>query len=151
MSLYFLVRLLHIGAMSVWMGAGLLAPADVKHALNARPLAIDPLLMRLRRTASIMNASAYLTVASGLALILLIALGPGIVAVRMKIWIGLALTLLAIALGRFLIRPAVMEIAQRRGEDALDEEAAAELARRFAIGVHGESVLRVIILILMVY
>lgn len=151
MSLYFLVRLLHIGAMSVWMGAGLLAPADVKYALNERPLAVDPLLMRLRRTASIMNASAYLTVASGLALILLIALGPGIVAVRMKIWIGLALTLLAIALGRFLIRPAVMEIAQRRGEEALDEEAAAELARRFAIGVHGESALRVIILILMVY
>jgi len=159
MSLYVLARLFHLGAMSVWMGAGLLAPRDVKAVLLQKPLAsvdIDRLAERLRRTARLMNASAYLTVGTGALLIALIALrGPGLLAIRPQIWAGLVLTLFAIGLGRYLIRPALVGIGELRqrlldGEE-ISERDAAELAKRFAIGVHGESVVRVIVLILMVY
>lgn len=160
MSLFLAARLLHLGAMSVWMGAGLLAPSDVGSVLRKRTLHasdLDALLGRLRRTARTMNAAAYLTLLSGLLLIVLIALGPGVTTIRPKIWLGLVLTLAAIGVGRFLIRPAVVSIAGIRAElvahGALDPGRTPELeraVRRFALGVHGESALRLIVLILMI-
>lgn len=146
LSLYATVRLLHLASMAVWLGAGLLAPHDVHESVLRGAAGVDALLPRLRRTARVMNASAYATVASGVGLI---ALGRGW-ATPARIWCGLALTLLAIAIGRALIRPAVGAIvAKRDGLDALPPDTREQLARRFTLAVRAEDGVRLLVLALM--
>ncbi len=146
LSLYATVRLLHLASMAVWLGAGLLAPHDVRESVLRGVAAVDALLPRLRRTARVMNASAYATVASGVGLI---ALGRGW-ATPARIWCGLGLTLLAIGLGRVLIRPAVAAIVEARATlPALPAHARAQLARRFTLAVRAEDGVRLLVLALM--
>lgn len=146
LSLYATVRLLHLASMAVWLGAGLLAPHDVRESVARGVAGLDALLPRLRRTARVMNASAYATVGSGVGLI---ALGRGW-ATPWRIWCGLGLTLLAIAIGRALIRPAVGAIVAARGDlDALPAQARATLARRFTLAVRAEDGVRLLVLTLM--
>lgn len=145
MTLYALARLLHLVSMSVWMGAGLLAPADVASSLTGEPEKTRALLARLRRTAQLMNFSAYATVLTGFALIFL---GPGLTYTPLRIWWGLGLTILAIALGKLVIRPAISGMVEGLTEP-LPAEKARHLSRLFALGVHGESAIRLIVLVLM--
>lgn len=146
LSPYATVRLLHLASMAVWLGAGLLAPQDVRESLERGPTGVDALMPRLRRTARVMNASAYATVASGLGLI---ALGRGW-ATPAPIWCGLGLTLLAILIGRVLIRPAVGAIVGARDTlEALPAHARAQLARRFTLAVRAEDAVRCVVLAVM--
>lgn len=147
LSLYAAIRLLHLVSMAVWLGAGLLAPSDVRESLERGASGVDAMLPRLRRTARVMNGSAYATVVSGVGLV---ALGPGW-ATPLRIWCGLGFTLLAIAIGRALIRPAVGAIvAARPTLEALPDSARARLARRFTLAVRAEDAVRVLVLLLMV-
>jgi hypothetical protein len=146
LSLYGTVRLLHLASMAVWLGAGLLAPDDVRESVLRGAAGIDALMPRLRRTARVMNASAYGTVASGLGLI---TLGRGW-ATPARIWCGLGLTLVAIGIGRVLIRPAVGALVGARATlDALPAHARAQLARRFALAVRAEDAVRAMVLVVM--
>ncbi len=132
--------------MAVWLGAGLLAPSDVRDSLERGASAVDALLPRLRRTARVMNVSAYATVVTGVGLM---TLGRGW-ATPPRIWCGLGFTLLAIAIGRVLIRPAVGAIvAARPTLETLPYSARARLAQRFALSVRAEDAVRVLVLVLM--
>jgi hypothetical protein len=146
LSLFATVRLLHLASMAVWLGAGLLAPHDVRESVARGAAGVDALLPRLRRTARVMNASAYATVASGIGLI---ALGRGW-ATPPRIWCGLGLTLLAIGIGRALIRPAVGAIVGARAAlDAMPAPERAQLAQRFTRAVRAEDGVRAAVLLLM--
>lgn len=147
LSLYATVRLLHLASMAVWLGAGWLAPSDVRESLERGASGVEAMLPRLRRTARVMNLSAYATVATGVGLI---ALGRGW-ATPPRIWCGLGFTLLAIAIGRVLIRPAVGAIvAARPTLDTLSGSDRARLAQRFMLAVRAEDAVRVLVLLLMV-
>lgn len=147
LSLYSTVRLLHLASMAVWMAAGLLAPGDVRESVERGASGVDAMLPRLRRTARLMNGSAYATVATGVGLM---ALGRGW-DTPPRIWWGLGLTLLAVGIGRALIRPAVGAIvAARPTLEALPGSARARLARRFTLAVRAEDAVRVLVLVLMV-
>ena len=139
MSAFGFVRLVHVIVMAAWMGSALLAPADVRDSLARGPDAIGPLMLRLRRTARLMNAAAYATVLTGLALV---ALGRGW-ATPPRIWVGLGLTLVSIAIGHVLIRPAVGALVAAHGRaEPLGTEEQAQLSRRFAQGVRAEDLTR---------
>lgn len=139
--------LLHLAASSVWFGAALLTPADVRESLSQGGSEVSRLLTRLRRTAKLMNLAAYSTVATGVGLI---AMAPSWRGTRLSIWWGLGLTLLAIAVGRLMIRPAVVAIVGSVNTGLSPEEARG-LSARFARGVHLENALRLAVLVLMVF
>lgn len=147
METYYSLKVLHVLVGSVWLGAGLLAPRDVRDTLRAGPTFVPALMGRLRRTARVMNTSAMLTVLTGVALVL--AMG-GFGAVPLRINLGLALTAAAYAVGRWLIRPSVAEIAQSTAL-AVTGGDAERMANRFSRAVNAEHVLRFLVLGLMVY
>ena len=146
MTLYGVVRLSHLLAMAVWLSAGLLAPRDVSESLERGAASCVPLMGRLRRTARVMNLAAWGTVASGLGLVLL---GRGW-ATPASVWWGLALTLLAILVGRVAIRPSVQAIvAVQPLLDGLSAPERRRIAHRFTLGVRAEDLLRLAVLVLM--
>lgn len=136
-----------------------MAPLDVKRTLNQPTLTdIDQLMMRLRSTAKLMNLSAYATLASGLVIMLMLPVVPW------QIWLGLVLTLATIGIGHAIIRPAIGNIVAIRQDNNLNSNLnndlnsdlnndanLAKASQKFALGVHSESVLRVIILGLMIF
>lgn len=147
MELYYLLKVFHVIVASVWIGAGLLAPRDVQQSLLAGPTHVPGLMGRLRTTARTMNASALLTVVTGVGLVLA---GGGFQAMPLRIHLGLALTLAAYVVGRWAIRPRIVEIASCAQRELSTDEARS-LARSFARAVNIEHGLRLAVLVLMVY
>lgn len=147
METYYSLKVLHVLVASIWVGAGLLAPRDVGEALRAGPAHVSALMHRLRATAKVMNSSAMLTVVTGLALVLA---GGGFGVMPMRINVGLGLTVLAYAVGRWLVRPSILEIA-RRGISSIAEPDARRMTVNFTRAVNTEHVLRLAVLVLMVY
>ncbi|HRI07042.1 MAG TPA: hypothetical protein PKW35_04450 [Nannocystaceae bacterium] len=145
MTIYLALKTIHILATSIWLGAAITTPADVRGALRLGPTHAEELLRRLRRTAKWMNLAGYATILSGVGLIL--ALG-GWGAVPPRIHLGLALTLLIFAVGRYLIRPSIIGIGAALREGALDRHAEG-LAARITRGVWAEHALRLAVLLLM--
>jgi hypothetical protein len=143
----FVLKILHVAAASVWIGAGLTTSRDVRHTLSLGRPHLDELMPRLRATAQLMNRSALVTVLSGLAIIFAVG---GFARVPHRIHVGLALTLLAIAAGRFLIRPVIGEIARALKAPVPPAEAA-RLTARFRMGIGVEHALRLAVLVLMMY
>lgn len=131
--------------MSIWMGGGLLAPADVRHSLNIGAGPTEELLVRLGRTASLMNRAAMATVLSGG---LLVWFRGGVQSVSPGVAAGAALAMLAIAAGRWMIRPVIRDILQAR-EHQLTRAEARSVARRFTFAVQSENLLRFAALVLM--
>ena len=84
--LYLNLRLFHILFMATWFGAMLFAPGDAKRAIAAGPEHLSLLRDRMRRAGRVSSTSAFLTVASGVALIF--SMG-GMGAVPVPIHIGL--------------------------------------------------------------
>jgi hypothetical protein len=147
MEIYYALKVAHVVVASIWIGAGLLAPRDVRQTLLAGPLHVPALMGRLRTTAQAMNTSALLTVVTGL---LLVFAGGGIAAMPLRIHVGLALTIAAYVVGRWAIRPRVVEIARSTDKELSNDEAL-KLATRFGRAVNLEHGLRLAVLVLMVY
>lgn len=147
MTLLFALKILHVLAASVWIGGGLNVSRDIGRSLSLGQPHGEELMVRLRATARLMNRSAEVTVASGVALVLAVG---GFGRVPHRIHAGLALTLMAVAAGRWLIRPVIGEIARAAKEGTGPAEIARIMAR-FRLGVAIEHALRVAVLVLMIY
>jgi hypothetical protein len=145
--LLFALKVLHVLAAAVWLGASLTVPADIRHALGLGPPHSRELLTRLRAVGRLMNTSALLTLLTGIALVLAVG---GFGSVPHRIHAGLVLTLLAVAAGKWLIRPAIVEIAQASKEPVSSDQLA-RLMAKFWLGNGIEHALRVVVLVLMVY
>jgi hypothetical protein len=147
MTLLFLLKIIHIAAASVWIGGGLSATPDIRRTLPLGPTHAGELMARLRATASLMNRSALVTVVSGI--VVVFAVG-GFARVPHRIHLGLLLTMLAIVVGRWLIRPVIVEIA-RASKGAPSGTEIDRIVARFRVAVGLEHALRLAVLILMVY
>lgn len=147
MTTLLIVKILHVLAASVWLGAGLQTAGDIRNNLGAGPEHVAGLLRRLRTTARIMNSSALFTIISGM---LLIMLGAGFADTEMRYYVGVFLTALTYAAGHWMIRPLIPQIANGVNEP-LSNEKARELSARFSFAVNTEHVLRLLTLVLMVY
>lgn len=147
MTLLFLLKIVHVAAASVWIGGGLTAPRDIRRTLTLGPPHVDELMPRLRTIAKIMNHSALLTLLSGIAIVFAVG---GFAHVPHRIHVGLLLTLLAVAAGRWIIRPAIGEIA-RATKSPVDRGQIDRIMVRFQLGNGIEHALRLAVLVLMIY
>ncbi len=147
MTLLFVLKVLHIAAASVWMGGGLTASQDIRRTLLLGQPHVSELMPRLRAVARLMNTSALVTVLSGAAIILAIG---GFGRVPHRIHLGLVLTLLVVGAGRYLIRPAITQIAQAM-KAPITPQQIDQIMVRFRLGIGIEHALRVAVLVLMVY
>jgi uncharacterized membrane protein len=143
----FVLKILHILTAAAWIGGALTVPSDIRRTLLLGPPHSTVLLARIGAVARLMNLSALLTVVTGSAMVLVIG---GFESVPRRIHVGLALTLLAIAAGRWLIRPAIAEIAEA-AKTPVPAHDVSRLMTKFWVGNGVEHVLRVVVLILMVY
>lgn len=148
MTLLFVLKILHIAAASIWIGGGLNAPRDIRRTLALGPPHVGELMPRLRAIAQLMNASALATLVSGVALVL--AAG-GFARVPHRIHLSLALTLLAFAAGRWLIRPVLGEIARAIKRAPVDAATVDRIMLRFRLVNGVEHALRLAVLVMMVY
>ncbi len=147
MTLLFVFKIVHVAAASVWIGGGLTAPRDIRRTLALGPPHTAQLLPRLRTIAQLMNLAALLTLVSGLALVFDVG---GFARVPHRIHAGLALTLAAIVVGRFFIRPALVALGRAlQAQGGADE--IARLERRFRAFNGVEHALRSVVLVLMIY
>ena len=147
-TLILLLKIVHIAAASIWIGGGLNAPRDIRRTLPLGPPHVGELMPRLRAIAQLMNVSAGATLLSGLALVLAVG---GFGRVPHRIHVGLLLTLIAFAAGRWLIRPVLGEIAQAIKTAPVTPEKLEHIMVRFRLVNGVEHALRLAVLILMVY
>lgn len=146
-TLFLTLKVFHLAAVAVWLGGGLAAPRDIRRTLELGQPHTAELMPRLRTISKIMNTSALFTVLTGLALVFAVG---GFGQVPHRIHLGLALTLLAVVVGRWMIRPVLGEIAQATRRTVSSEETRRILAKFWAVnGV--EHALRVAVLVLMTF
>ena len=148
MTLFLLLKTLHIAAASIWIGGSLNAPRDIRRTLPLGQPFVRELMPRLRAIAQLMNLSALATVLSGLALVF--AAG-GFGRVPHRIHVGLLLTLLAVVAGRYLIRPVLGEIARAIQAPQVGQAQVDRIMVRFRVVNGVEHGLRLAVLVLMVY
>ena len=89
------LRWLHLLFMTSWFGASLFVAGDVRRTLNTEGANTDLLKNRLKHAQFVTGASAWLTLLSGIALI--VQLG-GMAAVPTGVHLGLGMTVLMIGL-----------------------------------------------------
>jgi hypothetical protein len=134
---WFALKAIHVVAMAVWFGAPFAAKLDVEESI-ARGQS-TALVARLRRTTTIVIASALTTVGTGAALMWL---AGGWSRAPHRIQLGLILTLLTFVIGATVMSPAIAALdATERGRRAL---------RRFTVGHWVEITIRTAVLLLMV-
>ncbi|MEO5725963.1 MAG: hypothetical protein ABI134_32650 [Byssovorax sp.] len=147
MTLFFLLRLLHIAAMILWLGAGLSIPValDIRRSLALGIAHGEGLVARLSTTSALVIPAGLTTFLTGLGLIFL---RGGFSAVPRRIHVAMALTLAIFAIGALRGRPALLRLAAavKQGDQAAAEAA----GRRFTFWVRCEDVLRLSTLALMV-
>jgi hypothetical protein len=147
MTLFFLLRLLHLAAMILWLGAGLSIPValDIRRSLALGIGHGEALVARLSTISMLVIPAGLTTFLTGLGLIFL---RGGFGAVPRRIHVAMVLTLAIFGIGALLGRPALLRLASavKRG----DLEAAKAAGRRFTFWVRCEDVLRLSVLVLMV-
>ena len=94
------LKILHVAIAAAWFGHKLLVPQDLRQSLRSQPEA-QSLLPRLRRAEILGVASGLGTLLTGGGLVLVI--GPR--SVGASIYVGLALVVVAIAVGAVVARP----------------------------------------------
>jgi hypothetical protein len=146
-ALLLLLKIVHIGAAAIWIGGSLTAPSDIQRTLGLGPPHTGALMPRLRKISSIMNQSALATFLTGVALMAVI----GFAQTPHRIWLSIVLTLLAVAAGRWMIRPVLGEIGQALKNPPVPPEEIARIMIRFRMVNGVEHALRAAVLVLMVY
>ena len=147
MILLIVLKIVHIGAASIWIGGSLTAPSDIQRTLGLGPPHTGALMPRLRRISEIMNQSALATFVTGVALMAVL----GFAQTPHRIWLSIFLTLAAVAAGRWLIRPVLGEIAVALKNPPVPPEQIARIMVRFRMVNGVEHALRAAVLVLMVY
>ena len=121
MTLYYLLRILHLVAMAVWVGAALWVPGDVKRTLALGPPHLAPLA---RRVVPALRLGLW----GGAATILT---GVGLTGLARSHRIGLAVGF-ALALFLFILHMTILLPAGKRIARAIESGADLEEARRLA-------------------
>lgn len=147
MTLFFLLRFLHLAAMILWLGGGLSIPVvlDVRRSLALGIGHGEALVARLSTTTALVIPAGLTTFVTGLGLIFL---RGGFGAVPPRIHVAMAMTLAIFGIGALLNRPALLSLAAAVKRGDLEEAEAA--GRRFTFWVRCEDALRLSILVLMV-
>jgi uncharacterized membrane protein len=142
---YFSLKLLHIFAMAVYLGSTVAAPIGMRRALRLGPAHGHDFMVRLQQTTRMIVAMAFLTFASGAALVWLRTWSgtPG-----RYLW-GAALLIALFVIGGGFSRPVFNALLAHfaRGGDAASAE---PLERRFYRLIRVEQALRLTALALMV-
>ena len=129
-----LIRILHVAVAAAWFGHKLLIPADIGASLGSQQAA-ESLIERLQRAEPLGIATGLGTLGTGLALVF--AIGPRTVSVG--IYVGLALVIVAIAVGAAVARPASVALQDAVAKGDLSSARAA--AGRLTIVLWTESTL----------
>jgi uncharacterized membrane protein len=145
-SLYFGVKVVHVLAMTLWLGGPFVAVFGVRRAFNAGPDLAKATAERLLSITPVFIVSALVTILSGAVLILL---AGGISRVPARILIGAALVVPIFAVGGAMNRPALMKLRDHFAAGR-DVSTAEPFVQRFLWAHRIEQVLRVTILVLMV-
>ena len=104
--LYMSLRVIHLLAMAVWIGAATIAPVGLRRSLSLGTAQAAEFVVHLKRATRIIIAAGLTTFLSGAALIAV----AGISNVPRRIFEGAALTVLIFVLGATLSRPAIMRL-----------------------------------------
>ena len=142
MSLYDVVKLVHVASMAGWLGAALWVPGDVRRTLARGKVDAGGLAERAGPALRLEVGAGILTVLTGLGLFAWIG-RP-----RLGLMLGGALGIALLVLGAFAVLPAWKRIATRLA--AGDEAGAAPIARRLAAFAGVGHVLWLLALALMV-
>lgn len=139
-----IARLLHLLAVSLWIGGALLSILDARRSLALGKPHVEALVGRLRLAGAVLSSAGFVTLATGF---WLIVLKGGFKAVSPVVHAGLGLTLLVFALGPF-----TLAAVGRLGEAAAAENPSgvARFGSRFVRLASLEEALRLVVLILMV-
>ncbi len=128
------LKVVHVAVAAAWFGHKLLVPSDLRSSLGSQSEA-ESLVARLRRAEILGIATGLGTPLTGAALVLVI--GP--LNVQATVYIGLALVIVAIAVGAVVARPASMALTETVGDG--DLVAARSAAARLTSVLALESVL----------
>ena len=147
MTLFFVLRLVHFAAMIVWLGGGLSIPValDIRRTLARGVVHGDGLVARLSAITTMVIPAGLTTFFTGLGLVYM---RGGFGAVPPRIHVAMGLTLGIFAIGALGGRPALLRL--EAAVKARDQAGADAAGRRFVRCVHGEDVLRLASLALMV-
>ena len=136
------LRVLHIGVAAAWFGHKLLVPSDLASSLGDQAAA-EALLPRVARAERLGQVTGVGTLLTGL----LLAWFLGFSTIGHGVWVGLALVLVAIAIGATVARPASNALVA--GVEAGNLEAARTAAVRLQRVLAVESVLWALALVAM--
>ena len=128
------LRVLHVAVAAAWFGHKLLIPSDLRRSLGDQNQT-TALLARLETAERLGIATGLGTLVTGV--LLLIIIGPGVVA--WTVYLGLGLVLTAIVIGATVARPASIELRRSVENGSLD--AARPAARRLSAVLTTESLL----------
>jgi hypothetical protein len=142
---YFLLKLAHVALASIWIGAGISFPLDVRATVARGRPHTQVLRERVARVTRIAVPCALLTVLSGVGLVLL---AGGFSAVPARYLWAFAPVGAGFLTGGGLVEPTLRAL--WRAIDAGDRPAQERLARRFTAGIAVEHALRATSLALMV-
>jgi putative copper export protein len=142
MSGFLALKLIHVLAMAIWIGGGIGYPRDVAESLGveARPA----LVRRLQRASRVFIPAGFVTLLSGIALMLL---AGGFSQMPLRIRLALPLTIAIFPVGGLVVNPVIVRL-KNAGELAAGEQR--RLARRFRLGITIEQIAKLIVLSLMV-
>jgi hypothetical protein len=139
-------KLIHIFAITLWVGGPHLALVGVRGELQRGGLEARAALERLQKMTRLFIAAGLTTLASGGAMI---ALAGGFSHVANRFLVGGALSLLLFVIGGAVVRPTLLGLEAHFAKDGPPPEAA-PLVRRFLLAARTEDTLRLVILSLMV-
>jgi hypothetical protein len=125
MDLSDLVRIVHLVAMALWLGAALWAPGDARRSIAAGPSHTAGLAKRIVPALRLSVWAGVATLFSGLALMLISG------AHRIGVGIGFALTIVLLMLEMTIVLPAGKRIAAA-AEQGGDLQEAGAMTRRLA-------------------
>tara|TARA_Y100001934_G_scaffold268201_1_gene349874 strand:+ start:445 stop:900 length:456 start_codon:yes stop_codon:yes gene_type:complete len=116
LTFIYILKFFHIMAASVWFGAVLLTPSDVRRTLDMGRPHVDGLAERLEKSVSISLRAGVLAVLTGFGLIFA---SGGMAAMHFRIHIGMTLGILMLGIGFLMIMPIVIGICDniRQGGD----------------------------------
>lgn len=122
MTVFSLLRALHLLSMALWFSVGFFWPGDVRRTLSRGAPHVDVLGERVERVIKASSLAAFLTLGSGVGMIFHLG-GMKALPVRMHAGIGIAILLLGVEL--FLVDGAVRRVLAAIAAGKLDEARAA--------------------------
>ncbi len=144
--LYFGLRLVHILAMAVWIGATVIAPYGFRRTLALGPEHTLPAVDRLLAATTLIIVAGFTTFLSGAALIYVMG---GVSVMPTRILVGAGLTLGIYLIGGTISRPAMTKMRAHFAGGG-DVAGAMPFIRTFEISINVEMALRLAVLVLMV-